>query len=115
MSELTLTKHDADFSTAPQLQPEDLAAVAMAGFRSVINSRPDGEGGDVQPDSAEIEAAARKAGLDYAFLPVTPSEINETHVARYAELLASLPKPILGFCYTGGRAAKLFKLATGAA
>ncbi|MEN9726420.1 MAG: hypothetical protein RL434_786 [Pseudomonadota bacterium] len=114
MSELTLTQHDADFATSPQLQPEDLAAVAKAGFRSVINNRPDGEGGDTQPLSKDIEAAARKVGLEYAYLPVVPTEINEHHVARYAELLASLPKPILGFCYTGGRATKLFKLATGA-
>lgn len=113
MSELTLVRLDADFATSPQLTPEDLPAVAAAGFRSVINNRPDGEGGDTQPRSADIEAAARKAGLAYAHLPVVPSEINEEHVARYAELLAALPKPILGFCYTGGRATKLYKLATG--
>ena len=38
--------------------PEAMAAVAKAGFRSVVNNRPDGEAGPQQPTSAAIEAAA---------------------------------------------------------
>ncbi|MEY4754867.1 MAG: hypothetical protein RJA44_2542, partial [Pseudomonadota bacterium] len=45
MSTLTLQAIAADISVSPQLEPAALAAVAAAGFRSVINNRPDFEGG----------------------------------------------------------------------
>lgn len=112
MSSIALARHSDEFSSAPQLAPEDLAAVAAAGFRSVINNRPDGEGGAAQPPSDALAAAAAAAGIEYVYLPVVPSEIDAAAVARFSEALAKLPRPILGFCYTGGRAAKLYKLAT---
>src|SRR3546814_14664122 len=51
------------FAVAPQLAPEDLQAVADAGFKSVIINRTDLEGGPDQPLSSEVMAAARVAGL----------------------------------------------------
>ena len=50
--------------------PAAMAEAARAGFRSVVNNRPDFEGGPDQPTNAAIEAAARAAGLEYRFLPV---------------------------------------------
>jgi len=38
-----------DFAVAPQLTPEDMAAVAEAGYKSVIINRPDHEGGQTSP------------------------------------------------------------------
>jgi uncharacterized protein (TIGR01244 family) len=61
--ELTYQNVTEDFAVAPQIVPAQLAEIARAGFRSVINNRPDLEGGADQPNSAEIEAAARAAGL----------------------------------------------------
>ena len=49
-----------------------MAEAAAAGFRSVVNNRPDFEGGPSQPTSASVEAAAHAAGLDYVWLPVAP-------------------------------------------
>ena len=59
-----------DVCVAPQLDPAAMAWAAQNGFKSVINNRPDFEGGPSQPTSAQIEAAAKAAGLSYAFLPV---------------------------------------------
>ena len=101
-----------DISVAPQLGPESMAEAAAAGFRSVINNRPDFEGGPSQPTSASVEAAARAAGLDYAWLPVAPNVHSAAEIARFAELLATLPKPILVFCRSGARSSKLFAAAT---
>jgi len=56
---------------------------AQAGFKSVINNRPDFEGGPDQPTNASIEAAAKAAGLRYAFLPVQPAGAN---ARRHREL-----------------------------
>jgi uncharacterized protein (TIGR01244 family) len=104
----------ADVCVAPQLGPEAMAAAADAGFKSVINNRPDFEGGPNQPTHAAIEAAAEAAGLVYVFLPVAPGYQSPEEIARFAELLATLPKPILAFCRTGTRSGKLFRAATGA-
>ena len=42
-----------DVSVAPQLAPEAMAEAAAAGFRSVVNNRPDFEGGPSQPTIGE--------------------------------------------------------------
>lgn len=102
-----------ELSVAPQLTPQDMAAAARAGFRSIVNNRPDFEGGPSQPTSASIEAAARAAGLEYAWLPVLPAFQSADEIARCAELLQALPKPILAFCRSGTRSGKLFRAATG--
>lgn len=103
-----------DVCVAPQLSPEAMKDVAGAGFKSVINNRPDFEGGPDQPTSAQIEAAAQAAGLAYAFLPVAPGVQTPQEIARFGELLATLPHPVLAFCRTGTRSGKLFRAATGA-
>jgi len=103
-----------DVSAAPQLEPAAMALLAQAGFKSVINNRPDHEGGTDQPTSATIEAAAMAAGLSYAHLPVAPGYQSPEEIARFRELLESLPKPILAFCRTGTRSGKLFQAATAA-
>jgi uncharacterized protein (TIGR01244 family) len=96
---------------APQLRPQDLAEVAAAGFRSVVNNRPDHEGGADQPTSAEIEAEAKAAGLAYAYLPVSPAVQTAEDAAALAGLLENLPKPVLLFCRSGARSARLYQAA----
>jgi uncharacterized protein (TIGR01244 family) len=103
-----------DVSVAPQLGPDAMAEAAAAGFRSVINNRPDFEGGPDQPTSASVEAAAHVAGLAYEWLPVAPNVQSVDEIARFAELLATLPKPILVFCRSGARSTKLYSAATAA-
>lgn len=100
-----------DVCVAPQLGPEAMAAVAEAGFRSVVNNRPDLEGGPDQPLNAAIEAAARAAGLEYRYLPVSGAYQSPEDVAAMAGLLAELPRPLLMFCRSGARSTRLFMLA----
>ena len=104
----------ADIAVAGQLAPEAMADAAAAGFRSVINNRPDFEGGPTQPTSASIEAAARAAGLAYAFLPVASGYQSPDEIARFAELIESMPKPILAFCRSGARSGRLVRAALAA-
>ncbi len=111
MTALTTNRLSAEVSTAPQLAPEDMKAVAAAGFRSVVNNRPDHEGGPAQPTSAAIEAEAKAAGLAYAHLPVQPSQQSAEEAAELGRLLSTLPKPILLFCRSGARSTKLFQAA----
>lgn len=100
---------DAELSITPQLAPEDMAAVAEAGFRTVINNRPDFEGGAAQPTSAQLERAARAHGLEYRHLPVPPSGHSDEDARTMAQLVDGLPKPVVAFCRTGKRAAALYQ------
>lgn len=98
-----------------QVQPEDMPAIAAAGFRSIVNNRPDFEAGPDQPTSAQLEAAARQAGLAYRYLPVTPMGHTAEQIRGMASAVAELPKPVLAFCRSGRRSAVLYLMGKGQA
>jgi uncharacterized protein (TIGR01244 family) len=113
MNSSAIQQISADVCVAPQLDPAAMAWAAQAGFKSVVNNRPDFEGGPDQPTSAALEAAATAAGLRYAHLPVAPTVQTPEEIARFGALLAELPRPILAFCRSGARSGKLYRAATG--
>lgn len=102
-----------DVSVAPQLEPAAMALAARAGFKSVVNNRPDFEGGPDQPTSAQMEAAASAAGLQYRYLPVNGAYQSPQEIAAFARLLEELPRPLLAFCRSGARSTRLFITASG--
>ena len=102
-----------DVCVAGQLDPAAMAWAAKTGFKSVINNRPDFEGGPGQPTNASMQAAAQAAGLEYVFLPVQGGYQSPEEIAQFAELMSSLPKPILAFCRSGARSGRLFQAAQG--
>lgn len=109
MSEsVTLQPIAPEVFAAPQLTPEAMAAVAEAGFKAVLNNRPDMEGGPDQPTSAAIKQAAQAAGLAYAHLPVQGGYQSPEEIAQCAALLKTLPRPLLMFCRSGARSTKLY-------
>jgi uncharacterized protein (TIGR01244 family) len=107
---LTFTWLTPEFATAGQLSADDIAQAAAAGFRSVINNRPDFEGGPGQPTHDQLEAAARAAGLEYRYLPVPPAGHTVDQARAMVELVDSLPKPVLAFCRTGRRSGALYMM-----
>lgn len=96
---------------AGQISPEQIMQVAEKGFKSIINNRPDMEGGPDQPTSIQIEDAARAAGVDYVYQPVVAGQISELDVRTFANHFNELPKPVLMFCRTGNRSNNLYQLA----
>lgn len=110
--DLPIQALNAEFCVAPQLGPDAMAAAAHAGFRSVINNRPDFEGGPDQPSSAQMEAAAQAAGLSYRHLPVNGAYQSPEEIAQFRQLLDSMPRPILAFCRSGARSTRLFNAAS---
>jgi len=100
---------DDEVSVAPQIGEGDLPAAAAAGFRLVVNNRPDGEAPD-QPPGAAIEAAARAAGLDYVAIPVAGG-FSMPQVDAMAEALDRAGGPVLAFCRSGTRSTMLWALA----
>jgi uncharacterized protein (TIGR01244 family) len=60
-----------------------------------------------------MEAAARAAGLQYRFLPVSGAYQSPEEIAAFARLLEELPRPLLAFCRSGARSTRLFIAASG--
>ena len=108
MSNLPVHAIAPDVCVAPQLTAEAMAEAAQAGFKSVVNNRPDFEHGPDQPTSAQIETAARAAGLEYRHLPVAGGYQSPEEIAAMATLLAELPRPLLMFCRSGARSTSLY-------
>ena len=108
---IQITKLSNDFSTAPQIGVEDIAEIAQLGFKTIINNRPDNEGGAEQPTSAQLKVAAEKLGLTYVYIPVIPNNIQPEQADVFNAAYSLAAKPVLGFCRTGNRAGSIFKLA----
>jgi uncharacterized protein (TIGR01244 family) len=89
------------FSVSPQISLADLAGAAAAGFTLIINNRPDGEAPG-QPTSAEMDAAARAAGLDYLYAPVI-GRPGPAQVEAVREAVAGAPGKVLAYCRSGTR------------
>jgi len=97
-------------SVSPQILPEDIPALAAAGFGMIINNRPDGESAG-QPLGAAIEAAARAAGMSYVTIPVDQSGIDPGMIKAMADAMAAAKGPVLAYCRSGTRSTHLWALA----
>ena len=103
-------KLDETISVAGQITPDDVAQAAAQGFTFVINNRPDEEQPG-QPAAAEIEAAAKAAGLGYRAIPITHAGFSENQVSAMQEALEAAPGPVLAFCRSGTRSTLVWALA----
>ena len=107
---MDLNHLNASFATAPQLQPDDIGRLAAAGFKGIINNRPDNEGPD-QPASDALDAEAKRHGLVYRHIPVVPGQATDADARAFAAALEEADGPVVAFCRTGNRAAALWKAA----
>ncbi|MBF9020269.1 TIGR01244 family phosphatase [Rhodobacterales bacterium HKCCA1058] len=100
---------NAEISVATQITPDDVHKLVDQGFRALICNRPDGEAAD-QPNFSEIEAAAKKAGLEIRNLPIVSGKVSDQDAADFGAAMQELPRPILAYCRTGTRSATLWSL-----
>lgn len=95
---------------APQIDTHAVAEAAALGVRLIINNRPEDESPDQTP-GADIEAAARAAGLDYVAIPVTHAGFSMPQIEAMTAALASTDGKILAYCRSGTRSCLLWSLA----
>lgn len=85
-----------------QISPADVEQLKSLGVTLVVNNRPDGED-EGQPLGADIEAAAKAAGLDYRHVPIArgmgPSDIEAMREAIHA----AGEGLIFAYCRSGNR------------
>ncbi|MFV3129218.1 TIGR01244 family sulfur transferase [Niveispirillum sp. KHB5.9] len=96
-------------SVSPQVTEQDIRDAHIAGFRTIINNRPDGEEPGQLP-SAEAARIARDLGLTYIYMPATGPTLDALSV-DFGRALATVPGPVLAHCRSGTRCTILWALA----
>ncbi|KKB78300.1 hypothetical protein VW35_11725 [Devosia soli] len=96
-------------SVSGQIYPEDVATLKSLGFTAIVNNRPDGESPD-QPAGAEIEVAAKAAGLAYYAIPLGRDGVNPDLVEKTKAALEGNDGPVFCFCRSGTRSTTLWAL-----
>jgi len=102
-------KINDNISVSPQISLDDIAAAKAEGVTLIVNNRPDGEDPSA-PQSADIEAAARDAGMKYIAIPITHSGFSGPQVDAMIAALADGDKT-LAYCRSGTRSTLLWSLA----
>lgn len=93
-----------------QIALADIGTIKAGGYRTLIDLRPDGEVAG-QPSSALVEAEAKRHGLAFAYHPTPHGDIPDAVAADLAHTLATAAKPVLLYCRSGKRAARVWALA----
>jgi len=106
---MDITQINDRFSVTPQIAAAQMQAIREAGFAGIICNRPDGEAPD-QPGFAEIEAAARAAGIGARYVPVVPGADMSESLADFGRAIAELPGPVLAYCRSGARSTAMWTL-----
>lgn len=106
---MELTQLSPHFAVSPQIQPHEVAKISAAGFKAIINNRPDGEEPD-QPTSADIEAEAKRQGLAYWHIPVAPGQATQKDADAFAAAVWGTGGPVVAFCRTGNRSTSLWRM-----
>lgn len=100
-------------SVTPQIEPEEVAAIAAAGFGTIICNRPDSEV-PLELRADRIAQAAAEAGLEFVVNPVVHTSMTPEIVARQREAIESASAPVLAYCQSGTRSTVLWLLGAAA-
>ena len=85
-----------------QISPDQVPAIRDQGVTMIVNNRADGEDPE-QPLSAEIEAAAREAGIEYRHVPIRRG-IGPADVDAMQDAIRECGNgKLLMFCRSGNR------------
>ncbi len=97
------------YAVSPQIDPNDLPAIAAAGFVCIICNRPDEE----VPTSHQAHAmqiATEAAGLQFVRIPVTHQGLNMEMVQQQRAALDESAGPVLAYCASGTRSSIVWSM-----
>lgn len=103
------TKLSENFAVSPQLTETDFDQLATAGYKTVINNRPNGEEAG-QLTATAAQKIAQENDLNYVHIPVKMPEITKEAVEQFSQAIKENPGPILAHCKTGTRSAILWTI-----
>ena len=98
-----------DYAVSPQIEPDDFAAIAAAGFTTVIDNRPCEE---IPPShhAPVMRERAEAAGLEFVVLPLTHATINADTATQQKAALEAASGPVLAYCASGTRCTIIWAL-----
>lgn len=96
-------------SVSEQITPDDVPAIAAAGFATVINNRPDGEAAG-QPGCETIRAAVEKAGMRFVNIPFAAGHQSAQDLAAFDAALSASSGPVFAYCRSGTRSASIWAM-----
>jgi sulfide:quinone oxidoreductase len=96
-------------SISPQIYPAHIERIARAGFKTIINNRPDRETDD-QPMADELAAEAARHGIVFVNQPVIPGRVTPKDAMDFAVELERAKGPVLAFCRSGTRCTTLWAM-----
>lgn len=98
------------YAVTPQISPDDVPAIAAAGYRVVICNRPDGEvPGELQAEA--LRSAVEAAGMAFVVNPLSPGALTMEIVDSQRAALDGAKGPVLAYCASGNRSSILWALA----
>lgn len=92
---------DDKVAVSGQITPGQVTQLKDEGVTMIVNNRADGEEPG-QPLGADIEAAAKAAGLEYRFIPIIRG-IGPADVEAMQDAIAECDGKLLAFCRSGTR------------
>ena len=97
------------YAVSPQIAPEDIPAIAAAGYTTILCNRPDAEVPH-ELSAAVMRIAAEAAGLRFVENPVTHQSLNMAMVTVQTAAMAASIGPVLAYCASGTRCSIVWSL-----
>jgi len=99
---MQINRLTSDYSVAAQISLNDVADIAAAGFKALINNRPDSE---VEQDlhADKFAAEAKKHGLAFSFNPISNQGMTMDNLAAQGKVIAETDGPVFAYCRSGTR------------
>lgn len=104
---MQVVRINSQFAVADQVVPDDIPAIAAAGFTVLVNNRPDGEVPG-QPSGDEIATAVAEHGLEYRYYPVTAQTFPGPDPESLGQVFDPGQGATLAFCRSGTRSVNLW-------
>jgi len=88
---------------------DDIEALAAAGYKTIVNNRPDGEDpGQLPADEARRLCAAH--GIAYHHIPFVGATLTAATIDAFDKVLKSAPHPLVAHCRSGTRSTMVWAL-----
>ncbi|PRY21556.1 uncharacterized protein (TIGR01244 family) [Aliiruegeria haliotis] len=92
----------SEYAVSPQITPDDVRAIAAAGYRTIICNRPDYEVvAEVRADA--VRSAAEAEGLHFVVNPLPQGDVNSEAVEMQRSAIETSDGPTLAYCASGTR------------
>ena len=105
---MTIYRLSETCAVAGQIQPDDVAALAQDGYRTIVCNRPDGEELG-QPTSADVATQCATHGIAFHHIPIDRSGLTMDMVEQFKSAVESSDGPLLAYCRSGQRSSVIWQ------